>query len=259
MTTSLALDHFVTARARFRRRLSQDRAARLGRPITGHEFDDHGMLVEVEDPPAPPMAFHLVYQDAKNALSGRCVTLRNLLHEITDVRLTAYCHMRSAMRMFMASRVVEATDLATGEVHDDGLGFFRDHPLLRMMTADEAAAKSPELLALQDCRDEIIILSFVGASDGDFDEDEQEQIVRHVMLRSDEVLDEAAIRRRVRAFVPDERAFERALNRLCAGEGHPVAMMRSMRRVIDADGEVDPEEVAFAAEVQRRLETAGRL
>lgn len=257
--SSLALDHFVTARAGFRRRLSQDRAARLGRPIKGDEFDDHGMLVEVDDPPAPPMAFHLVYQDAKNALSGRCVTLRNLLHEVTDVRLTAFCHMRSAMRTFMASRVVEATDLATGEVHDNGLSFFREHPLLRMMTADDAAEKSPELLALQDCRDEIIILSFVGASDGDFDEDEQEQIVRHVMLRSDEALDEATIRRRVRAFVPDERAFDRALNRLCAGEGHPAALMRSMRRVIDADGEVDPEEVAFASEVQRRLEGAGRL
>ena len=257
--SDLSLDHFVTARAGFRRRLTQSRAERLGRPIKGHEFDDHAMLVEVDDPPAPPMAFHLIYSDARNSLSGRCVTLRSLKHEVTDVRLMAFCYMRSAMRMFMASRVVEATDLATGEVHEDGLALFREHPLLKMMTADEAMAKSPELLALQDCRDEIIVLSFVGASDGDFDDDEQEQIVRHVMLRSDEPLHESTIRSRVRSFVPDERAFERALNRLCAGEGDPVALMRSMRRVIDADGEVDPEEVAFAAEVQRRLEVAGRL
>lgn len=257
--TDLTIEHFVTARAGLRRRLASVRAERLGRPIKGQEFDDHGMLVEVDDPPAPPMAFHLVYSDANNRLSGRCVTLRNLKHEVTDVRLTGYCYMRSALRMFMASRVVEATDLATGEVHDDGLAFFREHPLLQMMTADEAGAKSPELLALQDCRDEIIVLSFVGASDGDFDEGEQEAIVRHVMLRSDEPLRESVIRRRVQAFMPDERAFERALNRLCAGEGDPRALMRSMRQVIDADGEVDPEEVAFAGEVQRRLTIAGRL
>jgi hypothetical protein len=257
--TDLSLDHFVTARAGFRRRLTEQRAERLGRAIKGSEFDDHGMLVDVDDPPAPPMAFHLVYADAKQNLSGRCVTLNRLRHEVTDVRLTGYCYMRSAMRMFMASRVVEATDLATGEVHEDGLAFFRDHPLLRMMDASEAATMSAELMALQDCRDEIIILSFVGASDGDFDEDEQDQIVRHVMLRSDEALNEGHIRSRVRAFVPDERAFERALNRLCAGEGDPQALMRSMRRVIDADGEVDPEEVAFAGEVQRRLSVAGRL
>jgi tellurite resistance protein len=215
--------------------------------------------VEVDDPPAPPMAFHLIYSDTKNALSGRCVTLRNIRHEVTDVRLTAFCHLRSQLRMFMASRVVEATDLATGEVHDDGLGFFRDHPMVRMMNAGEAASMSAEVLALQDCRDEIIILSFVGASDGEFDEDEQEQIVRHVILRSDEALNESLIRQRVRSFVPDERAFDRALNRLCAGEGDPVFLMSSMRRVIDADGEVDPEETAFADEVQRRLAAAGRL
>jgi tellurite resistance protein len=32
-----------------------------------------------------------------------------------------------------------------------------------------------------------------------------------------------------------------------------------MRRVIDADGEVDPEEIAFAEEIQRRLSDAGRF
>lgn len=257
--TELSLDHFVTARSAFRRRQMSTRAERFGRPILGHEFDDHGMRIEVDDPPAPPIAFHLIYRDAKNSLTGRCVTLRNILHEVTDVRLTAICHLRSALRMFMASRVVEATDLATGEVHEDGLAFFREHPMLRWMTADEAGAKSNELLTLQECRDEIIILSFVGASDGDFDDEEQEQIVRHVMLRSDEPLNEAMVRQRVRSLVPDERAFERALNRLCAGEGDPVSLMRSMRRVIDADGEIDPEEVAFASEVDRRLRAAGRL
>ena len=79
------------------------------------------------------------------------------------------------------------------------------------------------------------------------------------MLRSDEPLHEPTIRKRVASIVPDERAFERALNRLCAGEGDPTALMRSMRRVIDADGEVDAEEVAFASEVQARLRAAGRL
>jgi len=257
--TQLAMDHFVTARAGFRRRLSASRAERLGRPIKGHEFDDHGMLIEVDGPPAPPMAFHLVYSDAQNQLSGRCVTLQSIKEEIADLRLWAYCHMRLAVRAFIASRVVEATDLSTGEVHEDGLSFFRNHPMLRPMTAEGIAAMSPELIALQECRDEIIVLSFVGASDGDFDEEEQEQIVRHVMIRTDEPLNETVIRQRVRSWAPDERSFERALNRLCAGEGNATELMRSICRVIDADGEIDPEEVAFASEVQARLAAAGRL
>jgi len=257
--TQLAMDHFVTARAGFRRRLTASRAERLGRPIKGQEFDDHGMLIEVDGPPAPPMAFHLIYSDARNQLSGRCVTLQSIKEEVADLRLWAYCHMRLAMRAFVASRVVEATDLSTGEVHEDGLSFFRAHPMLRPLTADGIEAMSPEMIALQECRDEVIVLSFVGTSDGDFDEDEQEQIVRHVMIRTDEPLNETVIRQRVRSWAPDERSFERALNRLCAGEGNPTELMRSMRRVIDADGEIDPEEVAFASEVETRLRLAGRL
>lgn len=257
--TQLALDHFVTARAGFRRRLSASRAERLGRQIKGQEFDDHGMLIEVDGPPAPPMAFHLIYSDARNQLSGRCVTLQSIKEEVADLRLWAYCHMRMAMRAFVASRVVEATDLSTGEVHEDGLSFFKAHPMLRPLTADGIGAMSPEMIALQECRDEVIVLSFVGASDGDFDEEEQEQIVRHVMIRTDEPLNETVIRQRVRSWAPDERSFERALNRLCAGEGDAKELMRSIRRVIDADGEVDPEEVAFASEVQTRLAVAGRL
>jgi len=257
--TSLNFDHFVTARAAFRRRISDARAERLGKRIAGAEFDDLGMLVEVDDPPAPPMAFHIVYTDAKQQFSGRCITLRNLLHEVAEVRLTAYCHMRGAMRMFMASRVAEATDLATGEVHDNALAYFREHPLLRHMTASDLAVRSLELLAVQECRDEIIILSFVGAADGEFDENEQDEIVKHVLLSADDPLDEREVRRRVQSWVPDERAFERALARMCAGEGNAKNLMRTMRKVIDADGEVDPEEVAFASEVQRRLEAAGRL
>lgn len=257
--TTLNMDHFVAARAALRRRLTEARAIRLGRPIQGSEFDDDAMLVEADDPPAPPMAFHILYTDARQRVSGRCVTLRNLLHEVADIRLTAYCHMRHALRTFVASRIVEATDLSTGEVHEDGLGYFRSHPLLQHMSASEMAARSSELLAVQACRDEIIILSFVGAADGDFDENEQDEIVKHVLYSVDEPLDEAEIRRRVASWIPDERAFERALARMCAGEGDVRALMRSMRRVVDADGSIGSDEVAFVGEVQSRLAAAGRL
>lgn len=257
--TMLSLDHFVTARAGFRRRQTANRAERLGRQIGGHEFDDVDFDVPVDGPPAPPLAFHLVYRSQKQELTGRCVTLQRMQDEVAEVRLWAYCYLRNGLKNFLASRIVETTDLATGEVHEDSLEFFRGHPLLKPLTADRLASMSPELVTLQECRDEIIVLSFVGASDGEFDEDEQEEIVKHVMYRSDEPLREAVVRQRVRNWVPDERAFEGALARLCAGEGDAVALMRSMRRVIDADGEVDPEEAAFAAEVQSRLRQAGRL
>jgi hypothetical protein len=259
--TTLNVDHFVKARAAFCRQLQASRAKRFGREIKGPQFDDEVMSApRVEDPPAPPIAFHMIYRDAKGDYSGRVVTLRNLKHELNEIRLTAFCHWRSAMRQFVASRVVEATDLATGEVHEDGMEYFMRHPLLEGLSADGLANMSLETLALQECRDEIIILSFVAAADGDFELGESDEIVRHVMNRvPEEGLSESEIRRRTRHFVPDERAFDQALNRMCAGGGDARSLMWSMRHVIDADGEVDPEEAAFAHEVGERLRAAGRL
>lgn len=258
--STLSLEHFVTARAAMGRRLAARRAERFARPIHGHSFDSADMSIEVDDPPAPPIAFHLVYQDASNKLSGRNFTLRNLKTEWTEIRLSGICHFRNALRTFLASRVVEVTDLSTGEISEDGLEYFRGHPLLQGLNSAEASEKSPAAWAVQECRDEIIILSFVAASDDDFAEAEEDQIVAHVLdFACDEAVTEAEVRRRIRAYVPDELAFDRALSRICQGSGDPKALMRSLRRVVDADGELDTEEVAFVSEIAMKLTDAGRI
>jgi hypothetical protein len=83
------------------------------------------------------------------------------------VRIGAYCHERRAFRTFLASHIVEATDLSTGEVHADALAFFEHHALLAGLAPD--ARYSLETMALQECRDEVTILCIVAAADGDVD------------------------------------------------------------------------------------------
>lgn len=256
----LSAEHFVAARAALGRRHAARRAERFGREVHGPDIDGGDMVVEFADPAAPPLALHLVYSDSRGQLSGRNITLRNLRAELDEVRVTAFCHMRRALRTFLGSRAVEVTDLATGEVHENGLAFFNTHPFLRGMRADDLASMSPVLLAIQECRDELILLSFLAASDGEVDDAELDAIVLHVLNAvPDEEVTEAEVRPRVRAFVPDEGAFTRALSRMSEGSGDAKRLMRSMRRVVDADGEVDPEEVAFVTEIESRLRQAGRL
>lgn len=256
----LDFDDFTAKRGAVGRGAIARRAERLGKMVGGHEFDDEHMAPIDGDRSAPPLAFHIIYADTKQNLTGRCITLRNLQEELEEVRVTAYCHLRHALRSFIASRIVETTDLATGEVHEDGLAYFSSHPLLRHTTADVLASRSGEILAVHECRDEIIILNFVGASDGHFDDDELDEVVKHVLNRCpEEGLSEGEIRRRVRSFVPDEYSFSRALDRICRGSGDARALVRSLRRVVDADGELDPEEVAFTIEIENRLGAAGRL
>ncbi len=256
----IEIPEFVEARSALHRRLAAERAERFGRPIHGAEFDDLSMLETPDDPPAPPMQFHIIYESAALELSGRCVTLRRLRKEFEEVRLTVFCHYRRAMRTFIASRIAEATDLATGEVFEDALGYFMHHPLLQHETADQIAALSAEILAVNECRDEIILLSFLAAADGRIDDAEEDEMVKHVFNRCpDEALSEREVRRRVRSFVPDEWAFERALSRMCAGGGDARTLVRTMRHLVDADGRLDPEEVRFATAIEGELRAAGRV
>lgn len=258
--TMLTNENFLRARVTMGRRLSARRAERFSRPIYGEDEDHADMTLEVDDPVAPPIAFHLIYEDAHNTLSGRNFTLRTLRSDWNDIRLSGICHLRQALRTFLASRVVEVTDLATGEISEDGLEYFGHHPMLQGLSADGISKLSLSAIAVQDCRDEVIILSFLAAADEDFCEAEEDQIVTYVLDRAcDPAVSEVEVRRRIRDYVPDELAFDRALNRLCAGAGDVHGLLRSMRRVIDADGEVDAEEVAFAEEIEARLVTAGRL
>jgi hypothetical protein len=174
------------------------------------------------------------------------------------VRVSAYCRARNAFRCFLASRIIEVTDLHTGEVFEDALAFFAAHATATGPSAD--LTLSLETLAMQECRDEVAILYVVAEADGDFATAERDVIVRHVMDRCpDEGMSEVEIRKRVNALHPTEHAYLSGLGRLCKGEGDPKALMRSLRKLVDADGELDPEEVTFATEIQQRLEAAGRL
>jgi len=258
--SQFAIEDFVNARAVLARRNASRQAARFERKVHGPDLDASDMIQDFGDPTAPPLAIHMLYSDTHGNLSGRCVTLRSLQEQVADIRVTGYCHMRHALRTFLASRAVEVTDLATGEVHENGLAFFRSHPLLRHLTADALAAMSPAMAAVQECRDEIILLSFLAASDGDFADSELDAIVTHVLdAVPEEEVTEHEVRAKVKAFVPDEGAFAQALRRICGGSGEPRRLLRSMRRVVDADGEVDPEEVTFVTEIEAELRAAGRI
>ncbi|MBE7219112.1 MAG: TerB family tellurite resistance protein [Caulobacteraceae bacterium] len=225
------------------------RRSQTGSAAAGPDSDDMQVEGEVSSD-APPLVFELTYADNRRAHSHRIVTLRRIEQRPGDLVVVAFCHLRTSLRSFLASRIVELIELSTGEVSSDAFGYFMTHPLVGRIGA---AGVTPEAEAVRACQHELVILTFLSAADGNLAEAEEDAVVLHVLEASDEALNVAQVRRLVRNFTPDAAAFTRAIRCLRAGAGDIRALRRSMRRVMDADGEVAMEESLFADAVLRLL------
>ena len=248
-----ALSQFVAARSELRRRAVRARAEELGRLERDGGPDDASMLeddLELIGQDVMPSSFHCVYSSAAGVLSERCITIRRVELIVNDIKLIVYCHLRRATRTLLASRIIQLIDLNTGEVFDEAANYCRDH----FLNDGAPTGFGPEALAIGRCKDELVLLTVLAAVDGTVCENEEDLLVAHVFDRWDDPLDEGEVRRRLRAIVPDEAAFNSALNHLSKGRGDLATLRRSVRRLVDADGVLDPKEVSFVVALQEHLE-----
>lgn len=204
--------------------------------------------VMVEGGDSAALIYHLTYVDAGGDESVRIVTLRRVDPDRNGLKLLCWCHAAGALRHFRVDRIRQVFCIVTGEVFDEAERYFLAHPML----TDPA---DPEAYALSVCRHEVSVLTILAAADGNFDPEEQERILVHVYDRCAHLdLDEGLLRRRLAKLTPDVVAFEAAMIRMGRfGAGDPVALRRSMRKLVDADGRIASEEVDFVAEVEARL------
>lgn len=242
----LGLDHFVAVKAALGAQAAATRFLEVGgRASTAHAEDSLEMPDADEAADTAPIVFHLVYEDAAGNLSQRIVTVRKVEASRAGHTLLCFCHLRRRARRFALDRVLEVFDVSTGEVHADPKAFFLCHPLL-------AVAESHEDRAFRLCTDDLTILTIVGAADGRFDPDEQDQLLVHVFDRyEDGALDEGLLRRRLSLLAPDHASFFQSLSRIRPEDGR--LLRRSLRRVVDADGQLDPAEFAFVNTIEARL------
>ena len=255
-----ALGRFLTKRTLFLKRRAEDRAKDLGRGAGAPEADPDDMLLGSGGIETPPLVVHITYRDTRSNISGRCVTIKTVRDMVSDIQIGCYCHLRRTYRSFLASRVVEVVELTTGEVFQDGVKYFRHHPLLKPAPESGLSPPAAHVLDIRDCRDAIVLLSFLASADGEFNPLEEDQIVSYVL---DEAcspdVGEEDIRSAIRGFAPDRVDFENSLERLCSGDRSLNRFRTAVRRLVDADGVLDEAEFAFAGEIESRLTASGRL
>jgi hypothetical protein len=252
-----SVEIFLQARDELCDRIVQARTQRFRKPIKGAAFHDDQTMIDADIglSEAPPIIFHLIYSDANGALTGRGFKLLRLGQTGNDIAVGGICFMRSAYRQFKATRIVEVTDLNTGEVSEDGMLFFSDHPLLGL---GDGRHRTEEEKAIKEVRDELVILTFVSAADGEIHPLEMEEIVKFVFNSWDEPLDEAVVAARISSFVPDSSAFLRSMDRLCEKPGRVRTLERALRAVVDADKRLHQNEQVFVHYILGRLIEAGK-
>lgn len=243
----LGLDHFVAVKAALGTQAAAARFLDVGGKRSAAQADDSIEMADADDAAdIAPIVFHLVYEDAAGNVSQRIVTVRKVEVSRAGHTLLCFCHLRHRARRFALDRVLEVFDVSTGEVHADPKAFFLCHPLL-------AVAESHEDRAFRMCADDLTILTVVGAADGRFDPDEQDQLLVHVFDRyEDGPMDEDLLRGRLSLLAPDQASFFQSLSRIRPEHGR--VLRRSLRRIVDADGQLDPAELAFVETIEASLE-----
>jgi len=246
----LGLDHFVAVKAALATQAAATRFLDVGGKRSTAQAEDSVEMAGADDAPdTAPIVFHLVYEDSAGNLSQRIVTVRKIETGRSAPMLLCFCHLRQRARRFSLDRVLEVFDVSTGEVHSDPVAFFLNHPLLMV-------AESHEDRAFRLCSDDLTILTVVGAADGRFDPDEQDQLLVHVFDRyEDGALDENVLRGRLSLLTPDHASFFQSLSRVRSEDGR--LLRRSLRRIVDADGQLDPAELAFVETIEGHLVGAG--
>lgn len=194
------------------------------------------------------LIYHLTYEDADGDESVRVVTLRRIDPDRNGLKLLCWCHAANSVRQFRVDRVREVFCIVTGEVFDDAQQYFTSHPMLN-------DPRDPEAYAMSVCKHEVNLLTILAASDGHVDEAEMDRIIMHVWDRSPQLkLNQDILRLRLSKLVPDVAAFDAALLRIGKfKDGDPVALRRSMRNLVDADGHLAPEEIEFVTEIEHRF------
>lgn len=245
----LNFEHFVLARSALGQKQAAAKFMSAGRASHASGADAAEMNATPNgEADAPPLVYHLTYCDSAGSETTRIVNLRRIEVARDSLYLVCMCHLRNEPRSFHVDRIREVFDASTGEVHERPRDFFASHPLLTQ-------PRDPEDAAVKNCQRELVLLTMVGAADGLFDEDEQDHVLVHVYDRNlDLQLDEQRLRQRLALFAPDERAFWTSLHQMSRFKlGDARMTLRTMRRIVEADARLTPEEQAFVEEIQGRL------
>lgn len=196
-------------------------------------------------------ALFIAYKNSKGEVSERRIAVKAIHRNTNDtIMISAYCYERRAFRTFRADRIIEAIDLATGEVIDTEDAILECFDIAATDIADDPRAATRE--ALKKCRHVVNILTYLARCDGYFHQNEENVIIHYIVEQCfDYKFDDDYLISRIRGLYPDTDTFFDSLDYL--EEKDPESLKKLARyaaQLVQADGEIVAAELDFMSELE---------
>lgn len=187
------------------------------------------------------------YRDGLGQESRRKIRTRSLTPWGDDHAILAFCHARNAHRTFLVSRVTEFVDLSSGEVVDNIENYLR-----------AIYRKSPQGRldkALTNLATEILILLFIGRSDGRLNLKERESIQKYLEETTTKPINAQMLKKTLSNYRPTTNQFRAALKdaRTELSESRRQSLVIAVEHLAGARTKTDELTAAAIAMTQKQL------
>jgi hypothetical protein len=202
------------------------------------QIEDYNGKNTITTIPLHEMIF-ITYKNAKGEISQRRITVDRIeTKEDGDCCLKSYCHEREELRDFLLSRIIEISDISTGEVIDDPFNYFNGR------------YGDPEMFAinkvLEDFEKEILAMVFIGRSDGVLKKCERKVILDFISKKANVSFDTENLDKEIKRMNCFPDVFRKYLKHISekSSDSNKEELLNNIEMIVKADKKVDQFEEA---------------
>jgi hypothetical protein len=206
------------------------------------------------------LALH--YEDGKGARSHRVIQVKSVQSHGDDYVMWGFCELRSRVQCFRIDRIVEIVDMRTGEVSENPRAYLAPLIDLAKPVKPHKRRDATDGLLAESVNGLVVLLYFAN-SDGELHAAERAILWDYLDWQKDRCsikgrVVKPAVDALMRTMFPTSAQFAEALEALVMAEHlHAQFVLDRVPEIIDADGQLDEEEVRRWQLLKELLEERG--
>jgi len=199
------------------------------------------------------------YRSLSGNLKDRDILIRRVIRNKTDFYLDGVAMDIRAPRLIKASQILEVRDITTGRVYQNPMDFIENRLGIPVAHPEEKKAQNDFAKVIERTAQEMTVLMYLVAIDGQRDKREREIVFNYIKSRtSDLIYSDEDLNDYLISLAPDTDSFSVALGHVLQKEKAVVQkFIEAVLDVIMVDGKIDPRERSFLVRLMDVLEKDG--